>query len=117
MKTNKAVGDCPYCNPPTRCPYCDPDWRRRHDPWVEAQCVLNKPLMIVIPPEGMHLSCPVHPEGHHVFGTGVVWCEQQPTRPIVDYDSTQRFIDYDSTRSPGSTCTGDTIRDTCKTVS
>ena len=40
-------------------------------PWKPESvydCVLGKPLMMVIPPEGIHLSCPVHPAGHHVYG-------------------------------------------------
>lgn len=28
------------------------------------QCTLHKPLLIVIPPEGVTIPCPVHPEGH-----------------------------------------------------
>lgn len=39
-------------------------------PW-HVQCVLNTPLYMVIPPDGVHLSCPAHPEGHHVFGNQV----------------------------------------------
>src|SRR5208282_5424767 len=55
-----------------KCPFCDPKFVPR-DPFRESQCVLNKPLWMVIPPGGVHLSCPVHPEGHHVFGPGVTW--------------------------------------------
>lgn len=36
-----------------------------------SRCVLNRPLMISVPPEGMHISCPAHPEGHHLYGTQV----------------------------------------------
>jgi len=44
-------------------------------PWAvpNIQCVLNKPLMMVIPPDGAHLSCPAHAEGHHVFGSQVTY--------------------------------------------
>jgi len=33
---------------------------------------------MVIPPEGVHLSCPVHPEGHHVFGSQPIYMESEP---------------------------------------
>jgi hypothetical protein len=46
---------------------CPKPWRIPKHP----QCVLNKPLYMVIPPEGIHLSCPAHSEGHHVFGSQV----------------------------------------------
>jgi hypothetical protein len=36
-------------------------------------CVLEKPLMMVIPPQGVHLDCPVHLEGHHIFGPQVTY--------------------------------------------
>ena len=58
-----------------KCPFCDPNYKPR-DPWRESQCVLNKPLMMVIPPGGIHLECPVHPEGHHVFGQQVYMGER-----------------------------------------
>ena len=53
---------------PYPCPWCPPKDRR---PWRGTECILNKPLWMVIPPEGVHLSCPVHPGGHHVFGANV----------------------------------------------
>jgi hypothetical protein len=31
-----------------------------------SQCVLNQPLFMVIPEEGIILRCPHHPEGHFV---------------------------------------------------
>ena len=49
--------NCPGCNKP-------------YKPPIE-QCSLNKPLWMVIPPEGVHLSCPIHPQGHHVFGSRI----------------------------------------------
>jgi hypothetical protein len=63
MKPVKPQKECPFCKP----------GRKRPDPWRESQCTLNKPLWMVIPPGGVHLSCPVHPEGHHVFGPQVTW--------------------------------------------
>lgn len=36
-----------------------------------GQCSLNQPLSMVIPPEGVHLSCPVHYHGHHIYGPRV----------------------------------------------
>ena len=112
--------------PKNKCPFCDPDSKRR-DPFRESQCVLNKPLFMVIPPGGVHLDCPVHPEGHHVFGPSITWlesprwgeennlpnpadkpwCEYDSTRKFIDYDSTRQFTDYDSSR-PFRT-TGDNI--------
>jgi hypothetical protein len=35
-------------------------------------CTLNQPLFMVIPPEGIHLDCPVHRLGHHIRGKRVV---------------------------------------------
>ena len=57
--------------PERPCPWCPP--KRR--PWPDdyAECTLGKPLWMVIPPEGAHISCPVHPEGHHIFGPNVRW--------------------------------------------
>lgn len=55
------MNDCPYCDP-------KPD---KYDPFLEQQCPLNKPLMICIPPEGMHISCPIHPKGHYLQGQRV----------------------------------------------
>lgn len=110
---------CPDCNPRNHCPYCDPN-RPKFDPWRESQCVLNKPLMMVIPPGGVHLSCPVHSDGHHIFGPSVTWMESKPewnfTKRTCELDSTYRPIDYDSSRGriidfdstrPYGTCTGD----------
>jgi hypothetical protein len=36
-----------------------------------SNCILNKPLYMVIPPEGVHLSCPCHSGGHHIYGNQV----------------------------------------------
>jgi hypothetical protein len=44
------------------------------DPWTHDNgmpCVLNQPMGICIPPEGIHLSCPAHPAGHHIYGQNV----------------------------------------------
>src|SRR5271157_2470442 len=57
-----------------KCPFCDPNYKPR-DPFRESRCVLNQPLFMVIPPGGVHLSCPIHPEGHHVFGPEISWME------------------------------------------
>ena len=53
--------DCPFCNP---------------KPWPkpEAECVLGKPLWMVIPPGGMHMACPAHAEGHHIHGSSWTLC-------------------------------------------
>jgi len=63
---------CPHPN----CPANDEPWI---DPWEASQCTLNKPLFMVIPPGGVHLSCPVHPEGHHIYGPDITW-EETPMR-------------------------------------
>jgi hypothetical protein len=74
----------------TNCPFCKPG--QCLDPWRSGQCTLNKPLWMVIPLEGVHLDCPVHPEGHHVFGSAVMW-------GTPDYDSSRnRTVEFDSTR-------------------
>lgn len=117
MKTNRKKRDnCPFCKPAT-CPFCD----RPVDPWRESQCVLNQPLMMVIPPGGVHLDCPVHPAGHHIFGNQItckepeIWKAGPSKYPLtfdssyrpVEYDSSQRIVEYDSTRPWRST--GDNI--------
>jgi len=58
---------------PRRCPRPRPVPVPFRDPWVESQCILNKPLLMVIPPEGIVLPCPVHPGGHFVHGSPVMW--------------------------------------------
>jgi hypothetical protein len=90
-----------------RCPYCPADSGEAFDPFKLAHCVLNKPLFMVIPPEGVHLNCPVHPEGHHVHGPRVTWMSKQTStdasQQIIDYDSSGRFVDFDSRRRTTST--------------
>jgi len=50
---------------------------------------------MVIPPGGVHLECPVHPEGHHVFGHQVVYCENNlpdpADKPWCEYDHSPKF--------------------------
>lgn len=89
------------------CPHCNPDQKKRFDPWKESQCVLNKPLFMVIPPEGAHLTCPVHPDGHHVFGSGITWMSQ--AQPIDYSHDPSKDLTYDSTQ-PYGTATGGNIR-------
>jgi hypothetical protein len=108
-----------------KCPFCDKDFKPI-DPWRESQCVLNKPLWMVIPPGGVHLECPVHPEGHHVFGSPVIymdspirvrennlpdplnapWCEYDRTKYsggcTYDHDSS-KDLTFDSTKPFGTT--------------
>lgn len=43
--------------------------RRRVRP---RECSLTKPLYMVIPPEGTHISCPVHGQ-HFIIGPPAVW--------------------------------------------
>ena len=35
------------------------------------QCTLNKPLLMVIPPDGCDICCPIHGK-HRIFGTQVL---------------------------------------------
>lgn len=49
------------------CPHCE----HPPEPMPQGMCVLNRNLMMVIGPQGVHLDCPVHPEGHHIFGPQV----------------------------------------------
>ena len=76
-----------------KCPFCDPE-RKPFDPFRESRCVLNQPLMMVIPPGGVHLECPVHSEGHHVFGPQVTFCEnnlpERGSEPTCGYDMMYR---------------------------
>ena len=110
---------CPHPN----CPSNKEPWI---DPWEGSQCTLNKPIWMVIPPEGVHISCPVHPEGHHIYGSPVTWgepfwkennlpdpantpwCEygHDPSKDLT-YDSTKTPVEYDSTRRIGTGFTGD----------
>lgn len=39
------------------------------------QCTAHKPLLIIIPPEGTIIPCPVHLKGHFFF----------PNSPVVTY--------------------------------
>jgi hypothetical protein len=74
--TGKRHKRCPHPN----CPHNKRPYEDEIDPWKEAQCTLRKPLWMVIPPEGVHLDCPVHPEGHHVYGPRVIWMESPQYR-------------------------------------
>jgi hypothetical protein len=93
--------------PHENCPFCHPK-NKPLDPWRESQCVMHKPLMMVIPPGGVHLDCPVHPEGHHIHGPQA-WLAQN-----IDYShDPSKDLTYDSTR-PFGTATGFTGWDTNK---
>jgi len=71
--------------------------------------------MMVIPPQGIHLSCPVHPEGHHIYGSPVTWMETpMMSRKWCEYEhDSSKDLTYDSTR-PYGTSTGFTGNDTFK---
>jgi hypothetical protein len=73
---------------------------------------------MVIPPEGIHLSCPVHPEGHHIYGSTAMWMDNpmQPStqKPWCEYEhDPSKDLTYDSTK-PYGTATGFTGKDTFK---
>lgn len=54
----------------SECPFCPPNG----NPKIPVfDCVLNKPLWMVIPPQGIHLPCPAHHEGHHIHGPTVTY--------------------------------------------
>ena len=36
---------------------------------INANCVLFKPLGLVIPSGGITIQCPVHPSGHYIAST------------------------------------------------
>jgi hypothetical protein len=96
-----------------KCPFCPPD-KQPIDPWKESQCVLNKPLWMVIPAEGIHLHCPVHPEGHHIQGSQITCATPMPGSQIVEYQhDPSKDLTYDSTR-PYGTATGFTGNDSFK---
>ena len=56
-------------------------WRLRpqRDDDDSRYCVLNKPLLLVIPHGGMRISCPVHHEGHFIRGTEFTCAVRQAT--------------------------------------
>ena len=92
-----------------KCPFCDPAYKPR-DPFRESQCVLNKPLMMVIPPGGVHLECPIHPAGHHVFGPQISWMDAP-----INYERENNLPDpADKPWCEYGTMTGDTTNDTNK---
>ena len=111
----------PRC-PHPGCPSNEEPWV---DPWEASQCTLVKPLWMVIPPEGTHISCPVHPEGHHIYGSGITWMENNLPDPAdkmrcdyehdpskdLTYDSSKTPVEWDTTRRIG---TGFTGKDTFK---
>ena len=67
-----------------KCPHPNCPVPERPGPWEFSQCTLNKPIWIVIPPGGhIHLDCPVHPEGHIIYGPDIRWCDRFP-RPRWD---------------------------------
>lgn len=95
-----------------KCPFCPPD-KQPIDPWKESQCVLNKPLWMVIPAGGIHLHCPVHPEGHHVYGTEITCATPMMPHGVEFQHDPSKDLTYDSTR-PYGTATGFTGNDSFK---
>jgi len=74
-----------YCDkfkPKKRCPH--PNCPENDNPWGDypdmRECTQFKPIWISIPPgEHVHISCPVHPEGHIIYGSRI-------PRPRVTWD-------------------------------
>jgi hypothetical protein len=86
-----------------RCPYCPPT-EPEIDPFDGRECVLNKPLWMVIPAEGIHLHCPVHPEGHHIYGNQITCATPMMPHQIIDFQhDPSKDLTYDSTRPYGTT--------------
>lgn len=48
---------------------------------ILTQCTANKPLLLVIPPEGITIPCPIHEKGHFVKGSSMLLVEdgKQPS--------------------------------------
>ena len=45
-----------------------------YDLWKESQCTANKPMLLYVPAgQHVHIYCPVHPEGHVIYGSSVTW--------------------------------------------
>jgi hypothetical protein len=99
-----------------RCPHpgCPSNQEPYTDPWDGRECTLYKPLWMVIPPEGVHISCPVHPEGHHIYGSGITWDPMWRENNLPDRRNEPRGS-YDPRRWEDScTGTGFTGKDTFK---
>jgi hypothetical protein len=104
-----------------RCPFpgCPANDEPYEDPRDTRECTLNKPLWMVIPAEGIHLSCPVHPEGHHIYGNQITCATPTLNSPIIEfqhdpskdltYDSTKSPVEWDSTRRIGTGFTGNDL--------
>ena len=56
-----------------KCPYPGCPGPEYDDEIRKAQfCVLNKPMLLYIPSNShAHVNCPVHPEGHTLFGSNI----------------------------------------------
>jgi hypothetical protein len=86
-----------------RCPFPGCPENDRPEPLDTRECTLNKPLWMVIPAEGIHLACPVHPEGHHIYGTQIT-CATPINPGIVEFQhDPSKDLTYDSTRPYGTT--------------
>ena len=56
--------------PRKRCPH--PNCPENDKPYSFERCVLNDPIWISIPAgEHIHLTCPVHPQGHILYGPNI----------------------------------------------
>jgi hypothetical protein len=70
---------------------------------------------MVIPPEGVHISCPVHPEGHHIYGSGITWMDDRLPDPpgTTPWDHRETNLP-DRKNEPYCTGTGFTGKDSFK---
>ena len=60
--------------PRKRCPHPNCPENDRPYPYPHERCVLNDPIWISIPAgEHIHLTCPVHPQGHILRGSPITF--------------------------------------------
>ena len=77
-----------YCDkyfPRKRCPHPNcPENDRPEFPF--EKCTLHEPIWISIPAgEHIHISCPVHPEGHILRGSPISWKQPRVTWSEEDF--------------------------------
>ena len=97
-----------------KCPHPNCPVPEQPDPWELRQCTLNKPIWISIPAGGhIHLTCPVHPEGHIIYGPNITWGDPwdwsrgpycgPKTYQGIDYEyDPSKDLTFDSTKPWGS---------------
>lgn len=74
LKESASAGD--HCGDPS----CPCHSYRRRPTYPGQECSLGKPLWMVIPPQGIHISCPVH--GKHFIPGNVATCRVEGSIPM-----------------------------------